>query len=165
MTQHMTALADSVLSDARAFLSADYIPKIARCLDTLGDADVWWRANAASNSIGNLVLHLDGSTRMWIVGVAGGRPVERDRAAEFAERGPIARGELLARLRATMADVDQVLASLDVGTLLERRKSSREEEVTVLWAILHAVEHFAMHTGQIIVLTKERTATDLGLRG
>ena len=161
----MTALADSVLSDTRAFLSADYLPKISRCLDTLSETDVWWRPNAASNSIGNLVLHLDGSTRMWIVGVAGGRPVARDRAAEFAERGPIAKGELLAKLRATMSEVDEVLAQLDPATLLERRARSSREEVTVLWAILHAVEHFAMHTGQIIVLTKERTATDLGLRG
>jgi uncharacterized damage-inducible protein DinB len=159
----MTALADAVLADARAFLSADYLPKITRCLESLSDADVWWRANPASNSIGNLVLHLEGSTRMWIVGVAAGRPVARDRAAEFAARGPIPKGELLARLRAALSEVDQALASLDTNTLLERRASTREE-VTVLRAILHAVEHFAMHTGQIIMLTKERTATDLKLR-
>lgn len=160
----MTTLADAVISDARAFLGGDYLPRIERCFASLNDDDVWWRPNAASNSIGNLVLHLAGSTRMWIVGVASGRPVTRDRAAEFAERGPIPKEELLSRLRTTMADVDGALASLDTGTLLERRKSPREE-VTVLSAILHAVEHFSMHTGQIIVLTKERTATDLKLRG
>lgn len=158
----MTPLADALLSDARAFLNADYLPKIVRCLDTLSDDDVWWRANPASNSIGNLILHLDGSTRMWVVGIAGGRPVARDRTSEFAERGPIAKDVLLARLRASLAEVDAVLAGLDRDTLLERHKSSREE-VTVLWAILHAVEHFAMHTGQIIQLTKLRTSTDLQL--
>jgi uncharacterized damage-inducible protein DinB len=161
----MTELADSLLSDARTFLSADYLPKIERCLDALTETDVWWRANPASNSIGNLVLHLDGSTRMWIVGVAGGRPVARDRAAEFAARDPIAKKELLTRLRTTMSEVDAVLASLDTATLLERRTTSSRDEVTVLWAIFHAVEHFAMHTGQIIMIAKERAATDLGLRG
>jgi len=158
----MTPLADAVLSDARRFLSADYLPKIARCLDTLSEDDVWWRANPASNSIGNLILHLDGSTRMWVVGVAGGRPVTRDRASEFAERGPIAKDILLRQLRATLAEVDATLAGLDGDTLLERRKSSREE-VTVLSAILHAVEHFSMHTGQIILLAKQRSGADLKL--
>jgi uncharacterized damage-inducible protein DinB len=152
----MTPLADAVLSDARRFFSADYLPKIVRCLDSLSEGDVWWRANPASNSIGNLILHLDGSTRMWVVGVAGCRLVARDRASEFAERGPIAKDTLLTRLRATLAEVDAVLAGLNGDTLLERRKSSREE-VTVLWAILHAVEHFGMHTGQIILLAKLRT--------
>ncbi|HXT48620.1 MAG TPA: DinB family protein [Gemmatimonadaceae bacterium] len=158
----MTPLADAVLSDARRFLSADYLPKIARCLDTLSEDDVWWRANPASNSIGNLILHLDGSTRMWVVGVAGGRPVTRDRSSEFAERGPIAKDILLRQLRATLAEVDATLAGLDGDTLLERRKSSREE-VTVLSAILHAVEHFSMHTGQIILLAKQRSGADLKL--
>lgn len=152
----MTALADETISQARAFLTADYLPKIERCVSALSEEDIWWRANPASNSIGNLILHLDGSTRMWVVGVAGGRPVARDRAAEFAERGPIATSALMTRLRATLAEVDAVLAGLNGDTLLERRQSSREE-VTVLWAILHAVEHFAMHTGQIILLAKLRT--------
>ncbi|HEY7860374.1 MAG TPA: DinB family protein [Gemmatimonadaceae bacterium] len=158
----MTPLADAVLSDARRFLSDDYLPKITRSLDTLSDEDVWWRPNPASNSIGNLILHLDGSTRMWVVGIAGGRPVARDRASEFAERGPIAKDTLLSRLRATLAEADATLAELNGDTLLERRKASREE-VTVLWAILHAVEHFGMHTGQIILLAKQRSGADLKL--
>lgn len=158
----MTSLADAVLSDARNFFSADYLPKVVRCVDTLSDDDVWWRPNSASNSIGNLILHLDGSTRMWVVGVADGQSVARDRAAEFAERGPIAKYVLMTRLRATLAEVDAVLAKLNGDTLLERRRSSREE-VTVLWAILHAVEHFAMHTGQIIQMTKLRASADLHL--
>jgi uncharacterized damage-inducible protein DinB len=152
----------TLLSDARAFLRADYLPKIERCVDVLGEDDVWWRVNDASNSIGNLILHLDGSTRSWILGVAGGRRVVRDRDEEFAERGPLAKSALLARLRATLAEADEVLALLDEATLLEHRPSSKGE-VTVLWAVLHGVEHFAMHTGQIIVLTKLRTAAALHL--
>lgn len=128
----------------------------------LGENDIWWRVNDASNSIGNLVLHLDGSTRMWILRVAGGRQIVRDRDAEFAERGPMAKSALLARLRSTLAEVDEVLATLNETTLLERRPST-QGEVTVLWAVLHGVEHFAMHTGQIITLTKLRTGSALRL--
>jgi len=146
----------------RALLRSSYLSKIERCLDVLGEDDIWWRVNAASNSIGNLMLHLDGSTRMWMLRVAGGRQIVRDRDAEFAERGPMAKSALLARLRSTLAEVDEVLATLNETTLLERRPST-QGEVTVLWAVLHGVEHFAMHTGQIITLTKLRTGSALRL--
>ena len=152
----------ALLTDARALLRSSYLPKIERCLDLLGENDIWWRPNDASNSIGNLMLHLDGSTRMWILRVAGGTQIVRDRDAEFADRGPIAKAALLARLRSTLAEVDEVLATLDEATLLERRQSP-QGEVTILWAVLHAVEHFAMHTGQIITLTKLRTGSALRL--
>jgi len=155
-------IAASLLADAREFLLEDYLPKIARCLDELDEESVWWRANPESNSIGNLILHLDGSTRMWVLGVASDRSVVRDRAAEFSEQGPIAKSVLLARLRSTLAEVAGALDTLGESVLLERRQAPKEE-VTVLWAVLHAVEHFAMHTGQIIVLTKIRTGSALHL--
>jgi uncharacterized damage-inducible protein DinB len=158
----MTGIVIPLLTDARAFLLEDYVPKIARCLDALDEKSVWWRANEASNSIGNLILHLDGSTRQWILGVAGKRRVVRDRDAEFAERTPLSKAALLARLRATLAEVDEVLGVLDESALLERRPTSKGE-VTVLWAVLHAVEHFAMHTGQIMLLTKMHTGAAIQL--
>ena len=153
----MTALAPSLLADTREFFRADYLRKIEACLNVLSEADVWWRANEESNSIGNLLIHLDGSTRKWILNVVAGRNLPRDRDAEFAVRGPIEKAVLLARLGATMAEVDRVLATLDEATLLEQRQLEQDEKVTVLWAVLHALEHFAMHTGQIILITKLRT--------
>jgi uncharacterized damage-inducible protein DinB len=152
----MADVAHAFIAQSRRFLSDDYLPKIERCLDALSEEDVWWRANESSNSIGNLLLHLAGSTRAWIVGVAGGSPSPRDRQREFDERERIPRAELIARLRQTLADADEALARLDAGTLLERRQA-RDEQVTVLLAIYHAVEHFSMHTGQIIMLAKMRS--------
>jgi uncharacterized damage-inducible protein DinB len=151
-----TDTAHHFIAQSRRFLSADYLPKIERCLAVLSDEDVWWRANEGSNSIGNLLLHLEGSTRAWIIGVAGGSPGPRDRQQEFDERERIPRAALLSRLRQTLAEADGVLAQLDVDVLLERRQA-RDEEVTVLWAVYHAVEHFSMHTGQIIMLSKMRS--------
>ncbi len=155
----MSDITVPLLVDVRAFF-ADYLVKIVRCLDTLDEESVWWRANPESNSIGNLILHLDGSTRMWALGVAGKRQIARDRDSEFTERGPLAKSALLARLRSTLAEVDEVLALLGYSVMLERR-ASPHGEVTVLWAVLHAVEHFSMHTGQIILLTKLRTGAAL----
>jgi len=152
----MTDVAELFIAQSRSFLSSDYLPKIERCLEVLGDEDVWWRANEGSNSIGNLLLHLEGSTRQWIVDVAGGSHSPRNRQQEFDQRERIPRAELLYRLKQMLAEADQALARLDVDTLLERRQV-RGEEVTILLAIYHAVEHFSMHTGQIIMLAKMRS--------
>ena len=156
--------ADSVsrafIDRAIAFLTGDYLPKIERCLEQLNDDQIWWRPNAESNSIGNLVLHLCGNARQWIVCGLGFKPDHRVRDAEFARRDPIPRGELLALLRTTLNDVETTLRQLDPTTLLETRKI-QGSDVDVLEAIFHVTEHFSMHTGQIIMLTKMLTASDL----
>src|SRR5918911_2493412 len=152
----MADIAKLFINESRSFLSSDYLPKIERCLEVLSEEDVWWRASDGSNSIGNLLLHLEGSTRTWIMSVAGGSHTERDRQQEFDEREQIPGAELMARLRRTLAEADEVLARLDDGALPERRQTPWEE-VTVLSAVYHAVEHFAMHAGQIIMLAKMRS--------
>jgi len=155
-------LAENFIASARSYLTSDYLPKIERCLERLTDEDVWWRAGEESNSVGNLLLHLDGSTRMWVVSGIGRAPDLRERQQEFDARAPVPRAELLARLKATISEVDEVLARADAATLSERRQI-RDMNVTGLEAIFHAVEHFSMHTGQIILLTKLRTGEDLKL--
>jgi uncharacterized damage-inducible protein DinB len=145
---------------ASAFLSAVYLPKIERCLAQLTDNQIWSRPNEASNSIGNLVLHLCGNARQWIVAGIGDTPDRRDRDSEFSQREIIPREELLSRLQTTVADVECVLADLDSKIILERR-TIQGKDVEILEAIFHVIEHFSMHTGQIILLTKQLTARDL----
>lgn len=135
---------------------------IERCLARLSEADVWWRPNEASNSIGNLLLHLNGNVGQWIIGGVAGRPFERNRQREFDERNPIPTHELMSGLRATLAEADQILAGLDSASLMTQRRIF-DEDVTVLEAIYHVVVHFGLHTAQIVLLTKIRTGKDLGL--
>ena len=142
------------------FLTSDYLPKIERCLEQLNDEQIWWRANEESNSIGNLVLHLCGNARQWIVCGLGSAPDTRTRDAEFAQRDALPRAELVALLISTLEEVETVLREVDPSTMLEKRKI-QGSEVDVLEAIFHVTEHFSMHTGQIIMLTKILTATDL----
>lgn len=158
----MTDVGRTFIEKSRRLLVADYVPKIERCVQRLGDEDVWWRPNEASNSIGNLILHLCGNVTMWMVGGVGGRPFERDRQQEFDERTPLPAAELLGRLRAVVREADEVLRSLDDAALLSRRQI-QGYDVSTLEAIYHVVEHFGMHTGQIILLSKARTGEDLGL--
>ena len=153
-------VAAAFLAHSRYLLREEYPVKLRRCLAALPPAAVWARPNDASNSVGNLLLHLAGNVRQWIASGVGGAPDDRYRAAEFTARdGPTA-DALLAGLEAAIADADRVLAGLDAAALLERR-TIQGREVTVLEAVYHVVEHFSMHTGQIIMLTKMLTASDL----
>jgi uncharacterized damage-inducible protein DinB len=158
----MSEIGRAFLEKSRKLVLSDYVPKIERCLERLGDDDIWWRPNEASNSIGNLVLHLCGNVTMWLIGGVGGRPFERNRQQEFDERGRIPAAELLGRLRAVIEQADEVLLSLDDRSLMGRRRI-QSYDVTVLDAVYHVVEHFGMHTGQIILLSKARTGEDLKL--
>src|SRR5919112_5003220 len=79
----MSETGRAFIEEARRLLREDYLPKIERCLEQLDDAQIWWRPNAQSNSVGNLLLHLAGNARQWVVcGVGGGRDA-RERQAEF----------------------------------------------------------------------------------
>ena len=148
------------LNCAADFLLRDYLPKIERCLERLTDEQIWWRANEESNSIGNLTLHLCGNARQWIVSGVGSQPDSRNRDAEFERRDPVAGSELLTLLRSTLAEVEQTLHAVDPSTLLTRR-TIQGHDVDILEAIFHVTEHFSMHTGQIIMLTKMLTSSDL----
>ena len=156
----MDETAKAFIVKARQLLSQEYLPKIERCLGELTDEEVWWRANAESNSIGNLLLHLSGNARQWIVCGVGGAVDRRVRQQEFDERSLISREELLAHLKQTLAEVDDVLARLNVAGILERRRI-QDYDVSLLEAIFHVVEHFSMHTGQIILITKMLKSVDL----
>jgi uncharacterized damage-inducible protein DinB len=158
----MTDISQAFLQKSSSLLLSDYLPKIERCLEHLSDDDVWSRPNEASNSIGNLLLHLRGNVTQWIIGGVGERPYERHRQQEFDERTHIPGRELLAKLRAVLEEAGEVIRGLHAADLLSKRQI-QDYEVTVLEAIYHVVEHFGMHTGQIILLTKARTGEDLKL--
>ncbi len=158
----MTETGQHFINESRDYLNNKNLPKIERCLEKLTDVDIWWRPNEESNSIGNLVLHLEGNVREWIIGGVGNLPFERVRQQEFDGREMNPKGELIERLRRILAQADEVLANLDPTLLTERRKI-QERDATVLQAIYHVVEHFSMHAGQIFMLTKMRTGTNLKL--
>lgn len=150
------------IAHSSSLLQDEFFPRIRVVVERLSDEQIWWRPNDASNSIGNLLLHLDGNVTQWLIGGVGNNPVTRDRPKEFSERAIIPRSELLARMNATLDRVQTVFAKLDPAALHDRRVI-QGNDVTVLEAIYHVVEHFSMHTGQILMLAKMQTATDLKL--
>ncbi len=155
------SLAKQILAQARHSLQAHHLPRIARCLAMLSAKEIWWRAHPTSNSVGNLVLHLEGNVRQWIISGLGGAPDRRKRDREFAARGPIPRRVLLARLRNTVSEACRVLEKLSSRDLA-RDYVIQGFHLTGLNALSHVTEHFAYHTGQIILVTKLKRRRDLG---
>jgi uncharacterized damage-inducible protein DinB len=139
-----------------------YLSRILRSLDEMSDEEIWWRPNEASNSAGNLVLHLSGNVRQWIVSGLGGAADVRKRDLEFAERGPVPRRELVARLRRTVGEARRILRRLTAADL-KRKHIIQGFHVTGIEAVSHVYEHFSHHAGQIIYITKMKKAKNLRL--
>lgn len=139
-----------------------YLPWLERAVAEVNDELIWRRPHEGTNSIGNLLLHLEGNLRQWVVHGIGAEPDIRTRDREFAtDRGPSAE-ELLENLRGTVQRACEViLQPRPTQEWLEPRRI-QNMETHALHAIMHAMEHFAYHTGQIVTLVKSATGRDLG---
>ena len=158
----MADFAQHFINRSRSLLLRDYLPRIEQCIEQLNDEELWWRGNPQSNSVGNLLLHLEGNARQWIVSGLGGEADARGRDLEFEIGTAQPSGEELLRLlHETLVEVDSVLSRLAPSRLSEVRRIQGRDDVTTLEAVYHVVEHFSMHTGQIILLTKLLTSRDL----
>ena len=140
---------------------AENLDRIDTCLSELPSHALWARDSEAENAVGNLLLHLEGNVRQWILSGIGAGPDARDRPSEFSARVGESAEVLGARLRGTVGEAVELVRSLPHQRLAER-VSIQGDDTTVLSAIFHVVEHFSGHTYQIILLTKRFTGKDLG---
>ena len=135
--------------------------RIDTCLSKLSDEQIWWRGASESNAVGNLVLHLRGNLGQWILSGAGGAPDTRKRDDEFNATGGTDREELRKLLRERVSEavtVIQALSPEQLMTVVQIQKNN----LTLLEAVYHVVEHFGQHAAQIMYATKLMTGTDLG---
>ncbi|MBL8998244.1 MAG: DUF1572 family protein [Gemmatimonadetes bacterium] len=147
-------LATRFIARSCYYLGVEYPGKIRLALEAMPADRLWHRAQPTSNSAGNLLLHLAGNVRQWIVTGVGGAPDVRDRDAEFAARDGAGLAELLANLDAACAEAVVVIERLDATALGESR-TIQGRRTDVLSAIYHVVEHFSGHTGQLIMMAKD----------
>lgn len=161
MTETDKELAAIFLEFSRNKLLKQHWPRLMTCVEELTGEQVWWRPNEASNSIGNLLLHLNGNVRQWLIASFEHREDLRDRPAEFSARSGITASELLEGLTATMEEAAAVLNDLTA----EQLAASYEIQgyhVRGLDAVYQVVEHFGLHYGQIAYITKLLSGKDLG---
>jgi hypothetical protein len=151
---HVDELAALVGTEAGQEL-ASALGRIQHCLQQLTDEQVWWRARPDMNGIGNLILHLCGNVRQWIIAGLGDATDMRNRPAEFAERGPIPKADLLRQLEAVVTEAQTVLKRQSAEDLLAVR-CIQGFETTGLGAIFNSVPHFRGHTQEIIHMTRSQ---------
>ena len=136
--------------------------RIETCLDLLTTEQIWTRGGDNQNAIGNLVLHLSGNVRQWILHGVGGEADHRVRDIEFSTREKLSAASLKQQLRPTVDQAVALFGSVSAQQLMDRISIQAYGNITKLQAIYHVVEHFSGHTGQIIFLTKWLTSKDLG---
>jgi uncharacterized damage-inducible protein DinB len=158
MTEPLGSL---VLAECKRHLFQESLPRLKKCLSELSEEEIWYRPNSETVSAGNLVLHLCGNVRQWIVSTLGRTADNRKRQTEFDEWGPIPTSELLERLESTLAEAESVIDKLEHEALtgIHRVQGMEETGVAIL---IHVVEHFSYHTGQISYITKSNRGIDLG---
>jgi uncharacterized damage-inducible protein DinB len=161
MTPVNSELTALFLDSSRKLLFEQHWPRIKNCVASLTTDQIWWRPNEASNSIGNLLLHLSGNVRQWIVATFNKDEDKRNRPAEFAAKEGATAKELLDRLGATLDEAAAVLDRLTPAELLAEY-DVQGYHTNGVYIVYHVVEHFGMHYSQIAYITKLLSAKDLG---
>jgi uncharacterized damage-inducible protein DinB len=149
----MNRLSDVALAALRSRITHILPSQIRACVDELTEEQLWWRPNEQTNSVGNLVLHVSGSMSHYLSRGVGGIEYQRDRPAEFAERGPIPRAQLLATFHETIRQAASILDSFNTSRFLEPT-DEQNYVPTVFDLIFNIAIHLATHTGQIVFVTK-----------
>lgn len=161
MASHNENVVAGFLEFSRWKLLEQYWPRLRQAVEPLADRQVWWRPNEASNSIGNLMLHLNGNVGQWLVAPFLHLEDARNRPAEFAQREEIPVSALLEKMNGTMASAAEALSRVTEKDLLTVF-NIQGYTVTGLHAIYQVVEHFGMHYGQILYIKKLVEGKDLG---
>ena len=135
--------------------------KIKACMKQLDEKDIWFRHNEHVNSVGNILLHLCGNIRQWIISSLGRVPDVRERDLEFSTMGGFTKEELIIRWQDTMHEAVTVITHSSLENLLRDRvvQGSKHSGIGI---IVHVTEHYSYHTGQIIFLTKLYKNLDMG---
>lgn len=155
-----TDLGPAYVAWCRFRLMSHYWPRIKFCVTGLPDDDLWWREHESNNSVGNLLLHLTGNLRQFVLNGFAGVPDTRDRDREFSERANLPKEALMTELESALLESDRVLSEFDGSRLLEHTTvQGRERPFLEVLSIV--VEHVALHTGQIIHIYKMKTGKSL----
>ena len=136
-------------------------PKIEACLNQLTEDELWHRPNASSNSTGNIILHLCGNITQYVLSGLGNIEDKRERDKEFTSTRVLQKEELFNKLEITVGSAIKIIRSLKADDMLQKH-SVQGRDLSAIGIIIHVVEHYSYHTGQIIYWTKLIKDKDLG---
>ena len=135
--------------------------RIFKCLSLLNEESIWFSPNNQIPSVGNLILHLCGNARQWVLSGIGGTLDNRNREQEFVVQKNIKKSDLIFLLENLKVNLKTTILEMPDSTLNERKIIQGFEE-TGFSILIHVIEHFSYHTGQITTLTKMITNKQTG---
>jgi uncharacterized damage-inducible protein DinB len=155
MTDDQTAvqIKNELLRDVAIRLFDENSARIKKCLGKLSIEQIWWKANPNSNSIGNLILHMNGNVRQWILTGIDGQKDIRQRQSEFEQDKQLDHKTLFLILDRLENDTRSAMSRISTSELLRKRPVQIYNE-TGISILIHVTEHFSYHTGQIAFITK-----------
>jgi hypothetical protein len=154
------SLGSAYVQWCRSRLLDHYWPRVQRCVEVLSEDDIWWREHESNNSVANLLLHLTGNLNQFVMTGIGGAPDARNKSLEFSERKRIPKEQILRSLHNALLEADRTLELFKPDLLLESTVVQNRER-PILEVLSIVVEHFALHSGQIMYITKFRTGKEL----
>lgn len=149
-----------LINEVKKRLLEESLPRIKKCLDKLTDEEIWYRPNDNTVSVGNLILHLNGNVRQWILSTFGGYVDTRERSDEFEDHGPIPRVKLIGDLEKTLKETEKILDHIEPEDLARDYPVQGFEEKGMN-ILIHVTEHFSYHVGQITYYVKSRKDVDM----
>lgn len=164
MSETHSRLTEAIGQEFRRRVLDDYLPKIGRCVDLLDTDQLWRKPGPSCNSVANLLLHLEGNVRQWIQAGIADHADNRQRDSEFTTRQGDTNAtptELMARLTTTVEEAVQIVEAMDADDYLAIRLYQTRWNETGVTAVLHVMEHFSGHAGQIYAFTKRELGIDL----
>lgn len=135
--------------------------RIQKCLSMLSQEEIWKAPNDNTVSVGCLVKHLLGNMQQWVYAGVLSQPFQRNRDAEFIPESHLSAEDLKNQMSVAKEKIEKVLPTLS-EELLSRELVIQGFDTTGFSAIVHVIEHFSYHTGQISLLTKLFLNRDLG---
>jgi len=157
------SLVRDIQKEVNLRLLEESIPRIIQCLNTIDEGHIWHKPNSHSNSIGNLILHLCGNVRQYLISSVGGQEDKRNRDQEFNDCG-LSRNQLTNKLNELSEDIKASIPSITKKEL-KRARSVQGFNMTGISVVIHVIEHFSYHTGQIAYMTKLLKDVDLKFYG
>ncbi len=153
MNNNATELSNAFIDNIVRYLIDENFPRVIKCLEMLNEEEIWYRPNSQSNSIGNLVLHLNGNLNQWILDYIGGKSFERNRQLEFDAVKTHSKEELIHMMTNLSKELRFCIQLVTSEKLLGILPQQNQQE-TGISVLIHITEHFSFHTGQITYITK-----------
>ena len=138
----------------------DNLLRVEHCLKELDEETLWFSPNSSLNSAGNLLLHLNGNIRQYILSSVGNEKDIRRREEEFRHHSDIALSSLFETHKEVVEKARAVIKVVSKEELKRYRKV-QGFEMNGMQIIQHVVEHYSYHLGQIAYIVKMLKDKDL----